>query len=364
MPINVTKPFTPDFDRVVERLRGVWTRCWFTNNGPLVNELEMKLKSHLEVEHLLLLANGTLALQVAIKALQIKGEVITTPFSYIATTSSLVWEGCSPIMADIDPITLCISPESIRRCITPSTSAIVATHVYGVPCDVVEISKIAKEHNLKVLYDAAHGFGVKIGSEPIVNFGDVSTLSFHATKLFHTVEGGAVITKNPDLLKLMSELRNFGHTSPESFSEPGINAKNSEVHAAIGLEVLPNVPEIVMRRRIITERYNIAFKHEKRVRTIKIDSNVNYNYAYYPIILEHEDIVLQLIEKLNTNGIYPRRYFFPSLSEIRYINQSDRTPVSNDFARRVLCLPLHQDLSIEEADMISRICLRLVRHGG
>ena len=223
--IPVTKPFLPPAEEYESYLNGIWKRNWLTNMGPLASQLEMELKDFLEVSHLLFVTNGTVALQMAIKALNLSGEVITTPFSFVATTSSIVWENCTPIFVDIEPTTLNIDAEKIESAITEKTSAILATHVYGNPCDVEKIEKIAKKHNLKVIYDGAHAFGVKINGKSIFEYGDVSTCSLHATKLYHSIEGGLLITKDPVLLKKLAYIRNFGFDGPENFAELGINVK-------------------------------------------------------------------------------------------------------------------------------------------
>src|SRR5690606_27065948 len=233
--IPVTKPFLPKVEEYDKYLASIWERQWLTNNGPLVNEFELKLKEYLDVNHLLYVSNGTIALQIAIKALELSGEIITTPFSFVATTSSIVWEGCKPVFVDIDSETFNIDPRKIESAITPSTSAILATHVYGNPCDIDAIQKIADKYNLKVIYDAAHCFGTKYKGKSVFDYGDISTTSFHATKLFHSIEGGAVFTRCPELLKKMSFIRNFGHNGPSDFKELGLNGKNSEFHAAMGL---------------------------------------------------------------------------------------------------------------------------------
>ena len=230
--ILVTKPFLPPIEEYESYLKEIWQREWLTNNGPLVNDFELKLKLYLQVPHLLYLCNGTVALQIAIRALELKGDVITTPFSFIATTSSILWEGIRPVFVDIDADTLNIDPNKIEAAITPQTSAILATHVYGNPCDIDAIEAIAKKHNLKVIYDAAHCFGTKYKGKSVYSYGDVSIASFHATKLFHTVEGGAVFTNDPDLLKKMAFMRNFGFNGPEDFEYMGVNGKNSEFHAS------------------------------------------------------------------------------------------------------------------------------------
>ena len=249
--IPVTKPFQPPLDELNVHLQDIWKSGIFTNNGPKAQQLELELKEYLGVPDLLFLTNGTIALQLAIKALELKGEIITTPFSYVATTSSIVWEGCTPVFVDIDKETFNIDPTLIEAQITSKTSAILATHVFGNPCDIDAIDIIAKKHNLKVIYDGAHAFGVKYKGESIFNFGDITTCSTHATKLFHTVEGGFVVSKNKDLMKKITFMRNFGHNGPYDYSEIGINGKNSELHAAVGLVNLKHFKEIKRERRTL-----------------------------------------------------------------------------------------------------------------
>jgi dTDP-4-amino-4,6-dideoxygalactose transaminase len=356
--IPVTKPFLPPIQEYEKYLKGIWNRNWLTNNGPLVNELELALKEYLNVKHLLFVTNGTIALQLAIKALGLKGKIITTPFSYVATTSSLVWEGCEPLFVDIDPQTCNIDPSKIEAAITEDTSAIVATHVYGNPCDVEAIDEIAKRKKLKVIYDGAHAFGVTLKGKSIFEYGDISTCSFHATKLFHTVEGGSVVTKDPELLKRMAYLRNFGHDGPERFAELGINGKNSEFHAAMGLVNLKYVDQIVSLRKILSEHYDRFLRTFQGVKPA-IGSDVKYNYAYYPVIFNEEKLLVKVVETLNQNWIHPRRYFFPSLEDLPYVNQKSRCKTADSIARRALCLPLYDTLTTEEIDMIFRIILRV-----
>ncbi|HMG93912.1 MAG TPA: DegT/DnrJ/EryC1/StrS family aminotransferase, partial [Chryseolinea sp.] len=302
--------------------------------------------------------NGTIALQLAIKALGLKGKIITTPFSYVATTSSIVWEGCEPLFVDIDRETCNIDPSKIEEAITPDTVAILATHVYGNPCDVELIDKIARAKNLKVIYDGAHAFGVKIKGKSIFEYGDISTCSFHATKLFHTVEGGAIITKDPDLLKKMAYLRNFGHDGPERFAELGINAKNSELHAAMGLANLKYVDKIIAIRKDLSLHYDRFLKTFQGVKQRMAD-HTEYNYAYYPLIFNSEKLLLAVQETLNQNWIHPRRYFFPSLEDLPYVHPRSRCTVTDDISKRVLCLPLFDTLTSEEIDMVFRIILRV-----
>lgn len=359
--IPVTQPFLPpkeDYDRYLD---GIWHRNWLTNHGPLVNELELRLKEYLNLDHLLFLNNGTIALQIAIKALNLKGEIITTPFSYVATTSSIVWEGCKPVFVDIDANTLNIDPNLIEAAITPDTSAILATHVYGNPCDIEAIDNIAKKHGLKVIYDAAHAFGVSYKGKSLFQYGDISTTSFHATKLFHTIEGGAVITKNPDLLKRMAHLRNFGHDGQENFDGIGINGKNSEFHAAMGLCVLTYINEIKQNRKALSSHYDERLEPLKVTRPKLVDPN-NYNFAYYPIIFHDEQQLFKAKAALSEFQIFGRRYFYPPLSRLDYV-QYKTCPIAEDLSSRVLCLPLYHTLSHEEIDLIARILIRTQNYG-
>jgi len=355
--IQVTLPFIPPKEDYDILLHGIWKRQWLTNMGPLASDLEMKLKDHLGVDHLLFVTNGTVALQMAIKALDLKGEIITTPFTYVATTSSIVWENCKPVYVDIDPKSLNIDPTKIEAAITAKTSAIVATHVYGNPCDVLAIEKIAKKHKLKVIYDAAHAFGVEVNGTSIFNFGDISTCSLHATKLFHSGEGGLVITKEPKLLKEMAYMRNFGHSGPETFFNLGINGKNSEFHAAMGLANFNYIQAIHDKRKLLTERY------DKKLKTFKATKpfwhkDSNSNYAYYPIVFDNEELLLKSIDLLKLNEIFGRRYFYPSLPSALPYLESTTLKWADDISRRVFCLPLYFDLTPEEVDMICRLLLR------
>ena len=356
--IPVTQPFLPPKEEYQKLVDGIWKRQWLTNMGPLASQLEMELKDHLEVNHLLFVTNGTIAIQMAIKALELSGEIITTPFSFVATTSSIVWENCTLIFVDICPETLCIDANKIESAITDKTQAILATHVYGNPCDVIKIEEIAKKHNLKVIYDAAHAFGVKVNEKSVFEYGDISTCSLHATKLYHSVEGGLIITKDSNLLKKLAHIRNFGISGFDSFSELGLNGKNSEFHAAMGLANLKYVKDIHDKRKKLTEVYDEKLKNLKAYK-IKWHKNANKNYAYYPIVLESEELLLRIKENLDTNEIFTRRYFYPSLaSSLPYLPKLE-LPITEDISKRVLCLPLYYDLSIEEVDIICRIMLRI-----
>lgn len=355
--IQVTKPFLPPREEYQKYIDGIWQRNWLTNEGPLVNELELRLKDYLGLNHLLYLTNGTIALQFAIKVFELKGEIITTPFSFVATTSAIVWENCIPVFADIDERTFNIDPKSIEKAITKNTSAILATHVYGNPCDIDAIEKIALKHNLKVIYDAAHCFGTKYKGKSVYSYGDISTASFHATKIFHTIEGGAVITNSPEITKKLSRLRNFGLAGYETFEGVGINGKNSEFHAAMGLCNLNYTAAILKKRKEQSEYYNDRLQH-LNVKHQQINSHAEFNYAYYPVLFESEKILIKVKHELEQNRIYTRRYFYPTLSKLEYVKKFD-TPIADDIAKRILCLPIYHDLSLEEIDYISRILLRI-----
>jgi len=341
--IPLTKPFQPPLDELNLHLQDIWKSGIFTNNGPKAQQLELELKEYLEVPDLLFLNNGTIALQLAIKALDLKGEIITTPFSYVATTSSIVWEGCTPIFVDIDKETFNIDPTLIEAQITSKTSAILATHVFGNPCDIDAIDIIAKKHNLKVIYDGAHAFGVKYKGESIFNFGDITTCSTHATKLFHTIEGGFVVSKNKDIIKKITFMRNFGHNGPYDYSEVGINGKNSELHAAVGLVNLKHFKEIKRERRVIYEEYinNLLRDNIFLQRWSKQSKN---NCSYFPILLNDIFNVEELLIFLNKNDIFPRRYFFPSLSSVELFSKKENTPVSLKVSSQIICLPLYVGL--------------------
>lgn len=357
--IPVTKPFLPPISVYSHFLEGIWKRQWLTNMGPLASDLEMKLKDLLKVKHLLFVTNGTVAIQMAIKALDLKGEIITTPFSFVATTSSIVWENCQPVFVDIDERSLNIDAEKIESAITEKTSAILATHVYGNPCDVEKIEEIAKKHNLKVIYDAAHAFGVEVSGRSIFEFGDISTCSLHATKLYHSGEGGLVVTKDAELLKKLAYIRNFGFDGPENFAELGLNGKNSEFHAAMGLSNLKFIDQIHKKRKDLTERYDDLLKNLKARRPVWHSASEN-NFAYYPLVFEREDLMLRCMEHLKLHEIFTRRYFYPSLAtSLPYIKEKFDLPVTEDITRRVLCLPLYYDLTVEEVDLITRLMLRV-----
>lgn len=355
--IPVNKPYLPNKAEYEEYINSIWERKWLTNNGPLVNELELNLKNYLGVDHLLYVSNGTIALQIAIKALELKGEIITTPFSFVATTNSIIWEGCKPIFVDIDAETFNIDPAKIEAAITPQTSAIMATHVYGNPCDIDAIEVIAKKYSLKVIYDAAHCFGTKYKGRSVFEYGDISTTSFHATKLFHTIEGGAVFTQSPELLRKMALLRNFGHDGPDEFQGVGINGKNCEFHAAMGLCNLKHADEILDKRRLLSFYYWRALTG-LQAKYPKLNDDLDYNYAYFPVLFDSEELMHKCMRALENEKIYCRRYFYPSLSTLSFVEKSSM-PVCESVASRILCLPLYHTLTTSDLDLISRIMLRV-----
>jgi dTDP-4-amino-4,6-dideoxygalactose transaminase len=348
--INVTQPYLPALEEYEKYLKGIWQRNWLTNHGPLVNELEKDLKNYLGVKHLFYVNNGTIALQIAIKALALKGNIITTPFSYVATTNSILWENCRPVFADIKNADFNIDPEKIIPLIDENTSAILATHVYGNPCDVIAIEKIAKEHNLKVIYDGAHAFGTTLNDQQVLSFGDIATCSFHATKLFHTIEGGAIITEDDELAEKIMLYRQFGHIGDEYFSI-GINGKNSEFHAAMGLCLLPLMDMFIENRKIISDHYDSLLKDLSLQWPTAIEGTV-YNYSYYPVIFDTEERLLKARAVLQQNEINTRRYFYPSLNNLPQF-KGESCPVSESISSRALALPMYYAL---EKENVLKIC--------
>lgn len=350
--INVTQSFLPPQNEYQAILKKAWDSIWLTNRGQLVRELEERLKKSLNSVSLLATTNGTLPLQLALKVLGNQGEVITTPFSYVATTSSIVWEGCTPVFVDIDKEHLTIDETKIEEAITSKTTAILATHVFGNPCAVEEIEQIAQKYNLVVIYDAAHSFGVVYKNQSLFNYGDVSTCSFHSTKLFHTGEGGALFCENEDLMQKLYYHHNFGHDGTEDFYGLGINAKMSELQAAMGLSVLPYMDEILSKRKAAVEAYDEFLKFDK-IKKVKIRKETQWNYSYYPVIFNNEAELLDTKESLNNLEIFPRRYFYPSLHHLPYVNKVSM-PISESISKRILCLPLSTELSETEVKLIAK----------
>jgi dTDP-4-amino-4,6-dideoxygalactose transaminase len=350
--IPVTKVFFPPKQVYEKYISEIWDSQWLTNDGPLLQKLENRLKNLLDINHLLIMTNGTIPIQIAIKVLANGGEVITTPFSYVATTASIIWENCQPVFVDIDPQNLTIDENKIEEKITPKTKAILATHVFGNPCDVEKIEKIAKKYKLIVIYDAAHAFGVNYKGISLLKYGDISTCSFHATKIFHTGEGGALIINNENLYSKLFFRHSFGHKGKEDYYGLGINGKMNELSAAMGLSVLPFMKEIIQKRKEICEYYDnkLIFKN---FRGLSFRVEASRNYSYYPIILDSEKTLKELVASLKINNVYPRRYFYPSLDTLNYLSGQEICEVSRDISSRIICLPVYHDLTFKEVEFIS-----------
>jgi dTDP-4-amino-4,6-dideoxygalactose transaminase len=358
-PIPVTRPFLPSKKEFMELVDKIWENKWITNNGELSRELNMKLQSKLDADFFQWTSHGTSALQIAIKSLEFKGEVITTPFTYVATANSLVWENCKPVFVDIDPETLNIDAKIIEEKITDQTSGILPVHVFGYPCDIDGIQKVAKKFDLKVLYDASHTFGCEYKGKSLTAYGDAATLSFHATKAFHTVEGGGIVSHTSRLNESIHLSINHGHHY-DSFEQVGINAKNSELHAAMGLINLKYFDAIVSSRRSIFELYQDAFA-STRLQFLSPDSyeDFTYNYAYAPLVFPTEDMLIAAVGELTKLDIHARRYFLPSLNTLDYLNPSS-CPVSESISKRILCLPLFHDLKPEQAKLVIEAVLKAI----
>lgn len=351
--IPVTRTFIPPIEEYSTIVKQAFDNGWLTNRGELVKTLEDKLKSELGVDNLLMMTNGTIPLQIALKLLGNKGEVITTPFSYVATTSSIIWEGCTPIFVDIDPEHLTIDETKIEAAITDRTTCILATHVFGNLCNVEIIDGIAKKYGLHVIYDAAHCFGVKYFGVSVFNFGTVSTCSMHATKIFHTGEGGAFFSKNELLMKQAFGAHNFGHDGFENFDGVGINAKISELQAAMGLSVLPYFEYIKSSRAKITEEYFSRLKDNFQL--LRLRDGIEWNYSYFPVIFSSEEELIEVLNLLKEKNIFPRRYFFPSLNKLPYLIEEQNAPISESIAKRIICLPLYTGLELKDVDLICEI---------
>jgi len=344
--VNVTKTYLPSRKVYEKHLDHIWESKWLTNRGKLVQKLAIEIQTHLNSSEFILTNNGTIPLQIALKILGQKGEIITTPFSYIATSAAIVWENCTPVFVDIHPEYLTIDEEKIEEAITNKTTAILATHVFGNPCAIDEIEKIAAKHHLFVIYDAAHCFGVNYQGQSIFNYGDISTCSFHATKIFHTGEGGAIFATDKELLSKLAYHGNFGHKEGYDFHGLGINAKMSELHAAMGLSVLPDMKHIFSDRKRVIKSYHELVDFDK-IKTIKIRDNTEWNYSYFPVVFEDEDILLKVVELFEMNDIFAKRYFYPALNQVNYL-KGQNMPVAESIAERILCLPLFVGLPDEK----------------
>jgi dTDP-4-amino-4,6-dideoxygalactose transaminase len=339
--INVTEPYLPPFEEYVEYLKGIWERKWLTNQGPLAKELEQKLQAYHQLSMPVhCVANGSLGLQIALKALGVKGEVITTPFSYVATTACPIWEGCTVRFADIEPDTLTLDPKAVETAITPETEAILATHVFGNPCDCEALEAIAAKYGIVLIFDAAHAFGVSYKGKSLFEYGDVSICSLHATKLFHAVEGGFMVAKDPLVSEKMEWMRRFGHNGEDDFYGVGINAKISEFHASMGLCVLKHIDDVIDKRRSLSCAYDKNLPSEFMSLMYRVGAS--RNYSYYPVLLETEERLLSVVEALKSSNVIPRRYFYPLLNQFDFFasNMISSCPVAQSVVNRVLCLPM------------------------
>lgn len=358
--IYVTQPLIPPLYEFNEYLKDIWERKWLTNNGHYHQELEKALCSYLGVEFISLFTNGTLPLITALQALRITGEVITTPYSFVATTHSLWWNGIKPVFVDIDPVTFNLDPEKIEAAITPNTTAIMPVHVYGNPCDTKKIKEIAAKYGLKVIYDAAHAFGVSIDNESVLKAGDMSTLSFHATKTYNTIEGGALICHDAETKQRIDYLKNFGFAGETTVVAPGINGKIDEVRSAYGLLGLKYVDKAIESRKANTEIYRESFSGTKGIKVMNDMPGVKHNYSYFPIFVNEEEYGMsrdELYNKLKENNIFGRRYFYPLITDFSTYRglpsaKADNLPVANSIANTVICLPMHHELSQSDLDRV------------
>jgi dTDP-4-amino-4,6-dideoxygalactose transaminase len=353
--IPVTKSFLPPIEEYMVQVKRAFDNEWLTNRGDLVRELESKLTNYLGLEEskIICMNNGTIPLQIALKIFGNEGEIITTPFSYVATTAAIVWENCTPVFVDIHPEYLTIDESKIEAAVTDKTTCILATHVFGNPCNIEAIEEIAKKYQLKVIYDAAHCFGVTYKGKSIFHYGDISTCSFHATKLFHTGEGGALFCKDPEVFHKSFYSHNFGHDGSLSFHGLGINGKISELHGALGLSVLPYLDSIIEGRKRVVHQYetglDVAYLHKMKLREGTV-----WNYSYYPVLFPSEASLIKVQKSLNQIDVFPRRYFYPSLNKLPYLNNSI-IPVSEDIVKRILCLPVYWNLEMSEVNEIMEI---------
>jgi dTDP-4-amino-4,6-dideoxygalactose transaminase len=350
--IYVVEPSLAPLDEFVELLRGTWDTGILTHHGPLVQRLEEELCKTLNVKNLAVVTNGTIALQTAIKALELKGEIITTPFSWVATISAIKWEGCTPVFCDVDENTFNIDPNKIESLITDETVAIMPVHVFGNPCDVVAIELIAKKHGLKVIYDGAHAMGSSLNGASLLEYGDITATSFHGTKLFNTAEGGACVTKSEFLINKLNRIRFFGHDDNKEIVEDGFNGKMTEIHAALGLANLRYYSTVLKDRENKYLKYKEELSGLDGISFQRLELG-RINYSYFPVVFESEDLLLDVEAGLNEKGIYPRRYFYPSLNRLLKIVEYQSCPFSESLSSRILCLPLHKNLT--DADQIKII---------
>lgn len=353
-PVFITMPSLPPLEEFMDLLKGVWDRGILTHNGPLVQQLEQKFCEKLQIDNFVTVANGTLAIQMAIKALELKGEIITTPFTWVATVSAIKWEGCTPVFCDIEAETLNIDASKIEALITERTVAIMPVHVFGTACDVEEIDRIAKKHGLKVIYDAAHAIGTTVNGKSVLEYGDISATSLHATKLINTAEGGACITTDKALHEKVKRIRFFGHNDVKDIVEDGFNGKMTEVHAALGIANMKYYDDVLCDRE---EKYTYYKEALSAIKGIKFQQAKwgAINYSYFPVIFDSEEVLLKIEKALNVENIFPRRYFYPSVNTYAEIVPYIHMPISENVSKRILCLPLFWKLEKEVMDDVIAI---------
>lgn len=363
--INVTQPYLPPLEEFVPYLEQIWKSNWVTNNGPFHKKLEDALCAYLGVRHISLLSNGTLALLTALQTLRITGEVITTPYSFVATSHALIWNRLKPVFVDIDPVTLNMDPQKIEAAITPQTSAILPVHCYGTPCNIKEIQKIADTHGLKVIYDAAHAFGVKQNNKSILRRGDLSVLSFHATKVFNTFEGGAIVCNDLKTKKRIDSLKNFGFANETTVTAAGINGKMSEINAAFGLLQLKHIDHAIEQRQKIEQYYRQALADIPGISFLSQDKNTQPNHSYLPILVKSNYPLSRdhLYQNFRQKNILVRRYFYPLISEFPIYKgmpsaARNNLPVATRISREILCLPIHPALSTAEIDAAIEVIIQ------
>jgi dTDP-4-amino-4,6-dideoxygalactose transaminase len=362
-PIYVTKPSLAPLEEFTFLLKGVWDRGILTHNGPLVQKFENDFSNKIKIKNFVAVTNGTVAIQMAIKGLELKGEIITTPFTWIATVSAIKWEGCEPVFCDINSETLNMDVNKIEALITEKTVAIMPVHVFGNPCDVINIERIAKKHGLKVIYDGAHAVGSNYMNRSLLEFGDITTTSLHATKLINTAEGGGCVTTDDILFEKLKRIRFFGHDNSKDIIEDGLNGKLTEIHAALGIANLKYYDDVLLNRKTVYNKYKEALSGLENIKFQKINTDGEINYSYFPIIFDSEKLLLSTEKILNSNNIFPRRYFYPSVNQYIKILKYSQMPISEDISSKILCLPLYYGIKDEEIEEIISLTTQSINGG-
>lgn len=348
--INVTQPYLPAKEKYLHYVERIYESKWLTNNGPLVQELEERLAKFLGVKHIILVSSGSMALQVAYQALELQGQVITTPFTFMATANTMLWQNCQPVFSDINQHSFNLDSQLAEKKINKHTSAIVPVHVFGNPCDVEAFAELGKKYKLPIIYDASHAFAVNYQGQSLLNYGDISTISFHATKIFHTIEGGAIIVSDDDLAWKIRRLINFGIEGQYKIKYAGINAKMNEFEAAMGHCLLDDIEFIHSQRKRVWDYYQQSLSGYVSFQVFAEQSNNNYCYA--PVLFDDEETLLFVEKCLNKNGVSPRRYFYPALDSLDYMQVSEQASIAKEIASRIMCLPIYPTLTQAEQDIV------------